>query len=312
MSNTGKARHQRANGDTARARTRRTTVADANTMPADEVFAFLAEHPDLDALFEAFPALTPDDLRACFAQAQALTQEARTVRRRKGVTQTAVTRTHGLPKPDGSMHKGLIFRALLALLAPGRMLDLGAGRGNYALIAASLDWQVTAVDARTVRWPNPDQAPHPEIADRIRSVRWVQADVRDFAIAEDAYDLICILGLLHHLEIADQIDLVRRCATTPLLIDTRIAPAIVDREGPYEGILVREHGDDREARDAVPTAAWGNAVSFRHTEESLLRLVRDCGYAQVFQMRPPHRRDYTFYLCLPYRKPAPGEEDGEE
>src|SRR6185369_897525 len=134
MTNTGKARRQRATGDTPRTRTRRTIVADATTTPADEVFAFLAEHPDLDALFEAFPALTPDDLRACFAQAQALTREARTVRRRKGVTQTDVTRTHGLPKPDGSMHKGLIFRALLALLAPGRMLDLGAGRGNYALI----------------------------------------------------------------------------------------------------------------------------------------------------------------------------------
>ena len=95
-------------------------MADANTMPADEVFAFLGRAPRSRCAVPGVSALTPDDLRACFAQAQALTREARTVRRRKGVTQTDVTRTLGLPKPDGSMHKGLIFRALLALLAPGR------------------------------------------------------------------------------------------------------------------------------------------------------------------------------------------------
>ena len=40
-------------------------------------------------------------------------------------------------------------------------------------------------------------------------------------------------------------------------------------------------------------------LSFQHTEESLLRLVFDSGYIKMMQMRPPHREDYTFYLCLP-------------
>jgi hypothetical protein len=31
----------------------------------------------------------------------------------------------------------------------------------------------------------------------------------------------------------------------------------------------------------------------------LLRLVLDCGFIKMMQMRPPHREDYTFYLCLP-------------
>jgi SAM-dependent methyltransferase len=225
--------------------------------------------------------------------------EAKMVRRRKSANQTEIARTHGLPEPDGSLHKGNIFRALLTPLRPGRLLDLGAGKGNFSLTATELGWQVTAVDARTVRWPDADAESDPETAARIRGIRWVQADVREFPIAQEEYDLICVLGLLHHLEVPDQIALLQRCAGTLLLLDTRIAPAIVDRVDDYEGMVVREHGETRDERDAVPTAAWGNALSFRHTEESLLRLVRGCGYAQVMPMRPPHRRDYTFYLCLP-------------
>jgi SAM-dependent methyltransferase len=247
--------------------------------------------------------LTPDDLRACFAYAQAVVHDAPTVTFRKGATQTVITRTHGLPAPDPSIHKGTIFKALVGLLNPGRMLDLGAGKGNFSVAAAQLGWAVTAVDARTVRWPDPDAEPDPHLSALIRKIDWVQADVREFPIEPDRYDLICILGLLHHLEVSDQVSLLQRCSAVPTLLDTRIAKAIVDREGPYEGMLVREHGETREERDAVPQASWGNPLSFQHTEESLLRLVMDCGYIKLLPMRPPHRRDYTFYLCLP----APGE-----
>jgi SAM-dependent methyltransferase len=221
------------------------------------------------------------------------------IHRRKSLTAESFTKTHGLPDPDGPLHKGSIFRQLLAPMRPGRMLDLGAGKGNFSLSAAELGWDVTAVDARTVRWPNADTEADPVVADRIRGIRWIQADVRTFPIAPGDYDLICILGLLHHLEVADQQDLLRRCASTLLLLDTRIAPAVRDEQDGFEGMAIREHGETDEERNLVPTAAWGNAVSFRHTEESLVRLLRESGYAQVMPMRPPHRRDYTFYLCLP-------------
>jgi SAM-dependent methyltransferase len=269
------------------------------TVPLNTVLEFLARRPDVEALRGEFPNLTADDVKAYFANARDLIQRAPTVHRRKSANQPDMVRTHGLPEPDGSLHKGNIFRALLGPFKPGKMLDLGAGKGNFSLSAAQMGWQVTAVDARSARWPDADQEADAEIADLIRSIRWIQADVRQFPIAPGDYDLICILGLLHHLEVPDQVDLVRRCAGTPLLIDTRIAPSNVDREGPYEGMVVREHGEDREERDLVLTAAWGNATSFRHTEESLLRLIRDCGFPQAMTMRPPHRRDYTFYLCLP-------------
>ncbi len=155
------------------------------------------------------------------------------------------------------------------------------------------------VDARTVLWAGDDAEPDPTLADLIRSVRWVQADVREFPIEERECDLVCVLGLLHHLEVADQVSLLKRCSTMPTLLDTRMAKAVVDVEGPYEGTQIHEHGETREERDTVPQASWGNPLSFQHTEESLLRLVLDCGYIKMMQMWPPHRDDYTFYLCLP-------------
>lgn len=303
---------QAASGRAGRGRaTRRQPGGAARPLvPAENIFAYLADNPDLTGLLDEFPQLTADDLRECFAQAQLLAQQTTMITFKKGVTRTVVARTHGLPDPDHSIHKGNIFRALIALLKPGRMLDLGAGKGNFSLSAAQLGWEVTAVDARTVRWPDSEAEPgsDPDLVALTRSVRWIQADVREFPIGMGEYDLICVLGLLHHLEVSDQIALLKRCSGTPTLLDTRIAKALVDREGPYEGMLVREHGTTREERDEVPTAAWGNAVSFQHTEESLLRLVMDCGYIKMLQMRPPHRQDYTFYLCLP----SPGDRQRAE
>jgi SAM-dependent methyltransferase len=226
-------------------------------------------------------------------------QGGKVVRRAKGVTQQQVVKTHGLPAPDGSLNKGRIFESILSPLAPGKLLDLGAGKGNFSMIAASLGWEVTAVDVRTVRWPDADAASAKGMAALLESIKFVQADVREFEIGRNEYDLICILGLLHHLEVPDQVALVRKCAGTPLLIDTRIASAEVDTFGDYRGMLIKEHGETREERDQVATASWGNETSFRHTEESLTRLLRDCGYPVVLQARPPHRREYTFYFALP-------------
>ena len=266
---------------------------------AEQVLAFLCQDPDLDRLRAAMPDLTDDALRRVFAAALAGDLGAKAaVSYRKGVTATRFARTHGLPDPDPKMHKGMVFRSLLSVMRPGRLLDLGAGKGNFSLIAAQLGWDVTAVDARTVRWPDADRV-DPATAGMIRRIRWVQADVRAFPIATGDFDVVCILGLLHHLELPDQVDLLRRCAGTPLILDVRIAKAAPDTDGPYAGMLIREHGETREERDAVPTASWGNPTSFQHTEESLLRLLADCGYAKTFMMRPPHRSDYTFYLALP-------------
>ncbi len=225
--------------------------------------------------------------------------ESRLMQLRDEAAASAATgQVHALPEPDDSINKLTIFRALLPSLKPGKMLDLGAGKGNFSLAAARLGWEVTAVDARTVRWPDLEAEKDRERAKLVRAIRWVQADVREFSIGGE-YDLICILGLLHRLEVDDQIKLLTRCSDTLTLLDVRVAPEIAVTEGPYEGKYHRQGGETREERDQIPQAAWGNEFGFRHTEESLLRLVQDCGYSKMMSMRPPHREDYTMYLCLP-------------
>jgi hypothetical protein len=194
-----------------------------------------------------------------------------------------------LLEPDTPISKLQVFRTLISSLKPGKMLDLGSGKGNFSLAAARSGWKVTSVDARTVRWPKFEAEKRPKHAELVRSIEWVQAD----------YDLICILGLLHRLEIDDQVKLLRRCSDTLTLLDVRIAPEIAAEDSAYEGKYYHQGGETREERDQIPQTAWGNEFGFRHTEESLLRLVRDCGYSTMMNMRPPHRRNYTFYLCLP-------------
>jgi SAM-dependent methyltransferase len=210
-----------------------------------------------------------------------------------------IQQPHALPEPDESVSRRRIFRTLISPLEPGKMLDLGAGPGHYSLDAAKLGWEVTAVDARTARTPDPEAEENPERAELIRSISWIEADVREFPIRSGEYDLICIFGLMHHLEVADHVKILEHCSDTLTLLNVRIAPELTATEGPYEGMYRNEPGETREERDQIPAAAWGNDRSFLHTEESLTRLVQDCGYSKLMSMRPPHTLNYTFYLCLP-------------
>ena len=88
-------------------------------------------------------------------------------------------------------------------------------------------------------------------------------------------------------------------SNTLTFLTVRTAPEIDVTEEPYEGWYRHEKRETREERDQLSWAAWGNEISFRHTEESLIRLFRDCGYSKAMAMRPPHSLNYTFYLCLP-------------
>ncbi len=207
--------------------------------------------------------------------------------------------THALPEPDPSVTRQQIFRAMASPLKPGRMLDLGGGPGNFAIPAAQMGWDVTAVDVRTVARPDAEAETNQKRANLIRTINWVESDVRDFQIERGEYDLICIFGLLHHLELDDQLELIKKCSGTLTFLACRVAPEIVVTEGPYEGYYAREPGETREERDSVASASWGNEASFQHTEDSLIRLLYDCGFKKVTCMRPPQQPNYTFYTALP-------------
>jgi SAM-dependent methyltransferase len=185
-----------------------------------------------------------------------------------------------------------IFRDLLAFFPAGRMLDLGCGTGMFSVAAHELGWQVSAVDARRERML------------MTPGIEWIQHDVRDYDVS--GFDLIALIGLLYHLELPDQLDLLRRCSQTVTILDTHHSnrPKIV--EGGYAGHTFRELPDDRADQLAsTPTAAWGNLTSFWATQPELVRMILDCGFARVLALVPPTLQDRTFYLCLPKRPQPP-------
>ncbi|HEX7473327.1 MAG TPA: methyltransferase domain-containing protein [Candidatus Limnocylindrales bacterium] len=176
------------------------------------------------------------------------------------------------------------FRQILGTLPPGRLLDLGAGHGAFSKIGQELGWTVTAVDARTERMPMGD------------GIRWVQADARTFDVS--GYDCIALLGLLYHLGLDDQRDLLRRCSGTPTILDTHHALSPWLTVDGWEGGIYQEPGSTPEELASVPTASWGNTDSFWPTRASLLRMLDEAGYRTILALEPPILPDRTFYLCL--------------
>jgi hypothetical protein len=196
------------------------------------------------------------------------------------------------------------FVTALSRFPVGHLVDLGAGHGIFSRIAADLGWQVTAVDARDLRFPNDTR------------VRWVTSDVRDF----DGYEgpegsdggtggtggtVVACLGLWYHLTLADQLALVRRIAPRPLILDTHVARAdpadhVVHRtklsqlvqDGVHEGRLYSESGNASQA-----TASWGNTSSFWPTPQTLQHQLADAGYDLVRRLLPPVAPDREYLVA---------------
>lgn len=185
------------------------------------------------------------------------------------------------------------FLHLLEDVVPkGRtLLDLGAGPCLFARKARDAGYDVTAVDGRTARLP-----------DDLDGVRFIRSDVRDFDVT--GYDVIAILGLLYHLTLADQEDLLRRCAYgATVILDTQIhVPEMVtDAAGEWarELIIVNGYEGVQFPEGDNPMASMGNPVSFWHTGDSLLQLFERCGYGRARKVDPPYLSKYgarAFYV----------------
>jgi hypothetical protein len=188
-------------------------------------------------------------------------------------------------------HRVQVFRELLSLFPPGRLVDLACGTGVFSIAASEMGWDVTAVDARTERMP------------MTPGISWVQQDVRTVEV--QGYDVVALLGLLYHLELPDQLDLLRRCSGKVTILDTHhsLRPTHLDQG--YAGHTFHELPVGREEDLAsTPTAAWGNPISFWATQPDLVRMLRDCGYQTVLALVPPNLENRTFYLCLPAGRTA--------
>jgi hypothetical protein len=178
-----------------------------------------------------------------------------------------------------------LFDTMLAQFPPGRLIDLGAGHGKFSVRASEAGWKVTAVDARTERFPEDP------------SITWINEDVRTVDLSD--YDVIACLGLFYHLTIDDQLSLLDRAAGTPLILDTHVGvedptfrlSEVVQQRG-YRGRLYQERNL------SAPTASWENTESFWPTPRALQRMLGERGYV-VLTATPWYRQSRTFFLCLP-------------
>jgi SAM-dependent methyltransferase len=194
--------------------------------------------------------------------------------------------------PVGALRVAL-FADLLGRFPVGRLVDLGAGHGIFARVAADLGWEVTAVDARDERFPDDPR------------VQWVRSDIRAFLDQELDVDLVACLGLWYHLTLDDQLTLARCCAPRPMIVDTHVGmvsredhPAhrdqlsdVREKDG-YAGRLYHERGMRTRA-----TAAWGNEYSFWPTPAALERQLTGAGYDVVEQVSPAVAPDRRFFLA---------------
>ncbi len=185
---------------------------------------------------------------------------------------------------------------MLGTFPVGRLIDLGSGHGSFALQAADLGWEVTALDARGDRYPEP----------RDPRIEWRVGDVREVDLA--GYDVIVCLGLFYHLTIDDQLQLLDRARSIPMILDTHVAndrPAPMKLSDPvvqrgYAGRLYREPDQSKHS-----TASWGNDDSFWPRPRALYRMLNEHGY-DVMVAAPWYLPTRTFFLCLPRPEGVPG------
>lgn len=170
------------------------------------------------------------------------------------------------------------FTDLLKRFPVGSYLDLGTGQGTFAVAAKDLGWSVTAVDARSDRWPDDNR------------IHWVKDDVRGYPLEE--FDVIGCLGIFYHLTLQDQVDLVSRIKSS-VIIDTHFD---VDGTPHLQDDRVNEHeyvGRWYTEPDTVESS-WQNSKSFWHTKQSFERLF--CRFSLDW-VEPWTQPDRTFVLA---------------
>ncbi|MDN5698084.1 MAG: methyltransferase domain-containing protein, partial [Rubrobacter sp.] len=140
-----------------------------------------------------------------------------------------------------------VFIGSLKELEPGGLLDLGCGKGGFALAARNLGWSVTAVDYSLEAMPS---AP---------GVDWVHADVRKFGIG--SYECIRLFGALYSLGLSEQLDLLQRCSDSPTIIEARSVSKPYREQRGYKGQMVED--------------------SFWPAEKTLVRMAHASGFSSV-------------------------------
>jgi hypothetical protein len=183
------------------------------------------------------------------------------------------------------------FRAILERLQPkageNSLVDLGAGPCLFAKLAAKHDFRVTAVDVR-LPW-NIDGSPLPR--ESLAGIEFVQADACRFDVS--GFDVVSIVGLLYHLTLEEQIDLLSRCSRKIVIIDTEVFDDAAMSESARERIVPPADAMGYDGIDWLETdnvwSSKGNRYSFWPTVPSLLRMFENAGVGNVTMFDPQYR-----------------------
>lgn len=196
-----------------------------------------------------------------------------------------------------------IFKSILGCLPPGRLLDLGAGHGDFSRAAVDLHWEAVALDARETRFPE-------DLRDR---VEFRLEPVEELGWDPTEFDLILFLGLHYHLTFGMQDAVFAHCSGVPILLDTHFAvegaetefsPALSQWEAP-EGIPGQVYGEmgavpADERRNEGLLASFNNDSSFWPTRAGLREHLRRHGYSHVWEYQHPFASiQRTFFLAMP-------------
>jgi hypothetical protein len=86
-------------------------------------------------------------------------------------------------------------------------------------------------------------------------IEWVEADVRGYD--PSGFDCIALLGLLYHLELDAQLALLRKCAGTPIIVDTHHAPSAGGHPAGLRWPALPGAGHGDEERQQIATTSVG-------------------------------------------------------
>ena len=179
-----------------------------------------------------------------------------------------------------------IFKNILQQIKGKTLVDLGAGHCQYSILALKAGFDVTAVDARTVRVPH----------DLPYEIKFIRTNAINFDLS--SFDVVCILGLLYHLALDEQITLLKNCKGKITIIDTHLADnATVKLQG-YEGKYYREARNTGQMMKN-PKASVTTLNSFWHTYMSFFKLLENSGFSEVTIVNPEHYPYRTFFICKP-------------
>ncbi len=180
------------------------------------------------------------------------------------------------------------------------VLDMGTGHGKFAIHMRNKGFKVTAVDGRSTRIPFNE-----------KNIRWVVMDIMDFSLI--GYDTVLFCGLLYHLTLKQQLEILKQIDCKTLIINTHFAELQGDKilnefqkdklsmpnsghGSKYKGLIYKEC-DDLDELESRPLAALNEKEAFWPTLESLEDMVRSVGFTSFEVLTPYIFENRTFIIC---------------